>query len=85
MKSGPSRVNAPLGDLRFQDPGGTFTASREGKQCRHQTDNSRAQVGQHAKEEVGVEGAHREWCSVKGKGDREQMWVFAWCLREGQV
>jgi len=27
MKSGPSRVNAPLEGLRFQDPEGTFAAS----------------------------------------------------------
>jgi len=27
MKSGPSRVNAPLGGLRFQGPRGVFTAS----------------------------------------------------------
>ena len=30
MKSGPSRVNAPLEGLRFQDPEGTFTASEIG-------------------------------------------------------
>jgi len=28
------------------------------------------------------EGAHREWCSVGGRGDGERLWVSAWCLRE---
>ena len=54
MESGPSRVNAPLGDLRFQGSRGAFTAS--GKwQSRHQADKSRAEGAQHAKEEAGVE------------------------------
>ena len=37
----------------------------------------------HAREKVGRGGgAHREWCSVGGRGDGERLWVSAWCLRD---
>jgi len=45
--------------------------------------NSHAGEALQAKEEVGRGGgAHREWCSVGGRGDGERLWVSAWCLRE---
>ena len=43
--------------------------------------NSHAGEALHAKEEVRRGGgAHREWCSVGGRGDVERLWVSAWCL-----
>ena len=80
MKSGPSRVNAPLEGLRFQGPEGTFSASGI---MTIKADKWPAGGTLHAKEEVGRGGgAHREWCSVGKRGEGERLWVSAWCLGE---
>ena len=39
--------------------------------------------GAACKERGGVGGgAHRGWCREEGRGDRERLWVSAWCLKE---
>ena len=82
MKSGPSRVNAPLEGLRFQGPEGTFSASGiMTMQSPRQTSGLREGRCMQGKWGWGG-GAHREWCSVGERGDVERLWLSAWCLRE---
>ena len=81
MESGPNRGNAPLGgpvtprsrkDL-FKDQ--SFV---EGDNAGIKADRSHAGGTLHAKEEVGWGGgAHREWCRVEERGDKERLWVSA--------
>ena len=84
MKSGPSRVNAPLKgpviprsrrdlfkDQSFADSYNAYTRQ-----------TGAVQWGAACKGKVGREGgAHRGWCSVGERGDGERLWVSAWCLR----
>ena len=68
MKSGPSRVNAPLEGLRFQGPRGAFTAS--GKKAMHApihpVQNGHAKIGKG----VGREGTPGLVLSAYG-GEKE--------------
>ena len=72
MKSGPSRVNAPLEGLRFQGPRGALLASVE--VALHTSDRQVACRGCAACKERGGGGerAHRVWCRVQGRGGRER-------------
>ena len=78
MKSGPSRVNAPLGDLCFQGPEGTFSKTKASGEEWHQGIHDR--MGMQRMRREGVEGAPGlvPW---RGKG-RSGTGVFAWCLSE---
>ena len=70
----------PLRDLWFQGHEGAFQGPklRCKCQCIHQTDRSHAVGALHAKEEEGWGGgAHREWCRVEERGDKERLWVSA--------
>jgi hypothetical protein len=84
MKSGPSRVNAPLRDLWFQGPEGTFSTS--GKmtiQAPRQA--SRVRVGRcMPRKSWGgeMERTGNGAVTVGEQGDVERLWVSAWCLRE---
>ena len=83
MKSGPSRVNAPLEGLRFQDPEGTFTASGRG-QSRHQADKSQP-VERACKGRVGV-GRRSAPGMVQCRGTRRLGTVVGvWLVPEGGV
>ena len=68
MKSGPSRVNAPLEGLRFQGPEGTFSASWKMTMQApiHPVQNGHAKVGKG----VGREGTPGLVLSAYG-GEKE--------------
>ena len=67
----------PLRDLWFQGHEGTFSKTKA-SEIGNETMQTGGMRELHAKEEEGWGGgAHREWCSVEERGDKERFWVSA--------
>ena len=77
MESGPSRVNAPLKGPVIPRSRRDLFKDQSFVDCYNagtKADRSHAGGALHAKEEEGWGGgAHREWCRVEERGDKERL------------